>query len=32
VGASGTTNRFDFGINNSSGGNITVRYGWVAIS
>ena len=32
VSASGTTNRFDFGINNSSGGNITVRYGWVAIS
>ena len=32
VGASGTTNRFDFGINNTSGGNITVRYGWVAIS
>ena len=32
VGASGTTNRFDFGINNTSGGNITVRYGWIAIS
>ena len=32
VGASGTTNRFDFGINNTSGGNITVRYGWVTIS
>jgi hypothetical protein len=29
---SATTNRFDFGINNTSGGNVTVRYGWVAIS
>jgi hypothetical protein len=27
-----TTNRFDFGINNTSGGNITVRYGYVSIS
>ena len=32
VAPSGTTNRFDFGINNTSGGNVTVRYGWVAIS
>ena len=32
VAPSATTNRFDFGINNTSGGNITVRYGWVAIS
>lgn len=31
-GGSSTTNKFDFGINNSSGGSITVRYGWVAIS
>ena len=31
-GGSLTTNKFDFGINNSSGGSITVRYGWVAIS
>jgi hypothetical protein len=29
---SATTNRFDFGINNTSGGNITVRYGYVSIS
>jgi hypothetical protein len=29
---SSTTNRFDFGINNTSGGNVTVRYGWIAIS
>jgi hypothetical protein len=29
---SATTNRFDFGINNTSGGNVTVRYGWIAIS
>jgi hypothetical protein len=29
---SATTNRFDFGINNTSGGNVTVRYGWVTIS
>jgi hypothetical protein len=27
-----TTNRFDFGINNTSGGNVTVRYGYVMIS
>jgi len=32
VGPSATTNRFDFGINNTSGGNVTVRYGWTAIS
>ena len=32
VAPSSTTNRFDFGINNTSGGNATVRYGWVAIS
>ena len=32
VSPSATTNRFDFGINNTSGGNITVRYGWIAIS
>jgi hypothetical protein len=29
---SATTNRFDFGIRNTSGGNVTVRYGWTAIS
>jgi hypothetical protein len=29
---SATTNKFDFGINNTSGGNVTVRYGWIAIS
>ena len=29
---SATTNRFDFGINNTSGGNVTVRYGWAQIS
>ena len=29
---SSTTNRFDFGINNTSGGNVTVRYGWIQIS
>jgi hypothetical protein len=29
---SATTNRFDFGINNTSGGNVTLRYGWIAIS
>jgi len=29
---SATTNRFDFGINNTSGGNVTVRYGWARIS
>jgi hypothetical protein len=27
-----TTNRFDFGINNSSGSPQTVRYGWIRIS
>jgi hypothetical protein len=32
VSPSVTTNRFDFGINNTSGGNITVRYGYVSIS
>ena len=32
VAPSSTTNRFDFGINNTSGGNVTVRYGWAAIS
>jgi len=32
VAPSATTNRFDFGINNTSGGNVTVRYGWVSIS
>jgi hypothetical protein len=30
--ATTTANRFDFGINNTSGGSVTVRYGWVAIS
>jgi hypothetical protein len=29
---SATTNRFDFGINNTSGGNVTVRYGYIKIS
>jgi hypothetical protein len=29
---SSTTNRFDFGINNTSGNAVTVRYGWVQIS
>jgi hypothetical protein len=29
---SATTNRFDFGINNTSGNVQTVRYGWVRIS
>jgi filamentous hemagglutinin len=29
---SATTNRFDFGINNTSGNSQTVRYGWVTIS
>ena len=29
---SATTNRFDFGINNTSGGNITVRYGYITLS
>jgi hypothetical protein len=28
---SATTNRFDFGINNTSGGNVTVRYGYIKI-
>jgi hypothetical protein len=32
VAPSATTNRFDFGINNTSGGNVTVRYGWAQIS
>jgi hypothetical protein len=32
VAPSSTTNRFDFGINNTSGGNVNVRYGWIAIS
>ena len=32
VAPSATTNRFDFGLNNTSGGSVTVRYGWVAIS
>jgi hypothetical protein len=32
VAPSATTNRFDFGINNTSGGSVTVRYGWIAIS
>jgi hypothetical protein len=32
VAPSSTTNRFDFGLNNTSGGNVTVRYGWIAIS
>jgi hypothetical protein len=32
VAPSATTNRFDFGINNTSGGNVTVRYGWIQIS
>jgi len=32
VSPSATTNRFDFGINNTSGGNVTVRYGWAQIS
>jgi len=32
VAPSATTNRFDFGINNTSGGNITVRYGYITIS
>ena len=31
-GPSATTNRFDFGINNTSGGNVTVTYGYVKIS
>jgi hypothetical protein len=32
VAPSATTNRFDFGINNTSGSAQTVRYGWIAIS
>jgi hypothetical protein len=32
VSPSTTTNRFDFGINNTSGGNVTVSYGYVKIS
>jgi hypothetical protein len=32
VAPSATTNRFDFGINNTSVGNVTVRYGWIQIS
>jgi len=32
VAPSATTNRFDFGIRNTSGGNVTVRYGWTKIS
>jgi len=32
VAPSATTNRFDFGIRNTSGGNVTVRYGWAQIS
>jgi hypothetical protein len=32
VAPSATTNKFDFGINNTSGGNVTVRYGWARIS
>jgi hypothetical protein len=32
VAPSATTNRFDFGINNTSGSAQTVRYGWIQIS
>jgi hypothetical protein len=32
VSPSATTNRFDFGFNNTSGGNVTVSYGYVKIS
>jgi hypothetical protein len=32
VAPSATTNRFDFGINNTSGNSVTVRYGWAQIS
>jgi len=32
VSPSVTTNRFDFGINNTSGSERTVRYGWIRIS
>jgi hypothetical protein len=32
VAPSATTNRFDFGINNTSGNTQVVRYGWIKIS
>jgi hypothetical protein len=32
VSPSATTNRFDFGINNTSGNAVAVRYGWAQIS
>ena len=32
VAPSATTNRFDFGINNTSGNAVTVRYGYIKIS
>jgi hypothetical protein len=32
VAPSTTTNRFDFGINNTSGSPQTVRYGWIKVS
>jgi cytoskeletal protein CcmA (bactofilin family) len=32
VAPSGTTNRFDFGINNTSGNTVTVNYGYTKIS
>jgi hypothetical protein len=32
VSPSATTNRFDFGINNTSGNAVAVRYGWIQIS
>jgi hypothetical protein len=32
VAPSSTTNRFDFGINNTSGNSQAVRYGWIQIS
>ena len=32
VASSATTNRFDFGINNTSGGNVTASYGYAKIS
>jgi len=32
VAPSATTNRFDFGINNTSGNAVAVRYGWAQIS
>jgi hypothetical protein len=31
VAPSATTNRFDFGINNTSGGNVTVNYGYTKL-